>query len=122
MPKSTDIRIVEVTSRTERFAYRTPIKFGGRVVTDAVVLDVQATVETRDGRRATGCGSMPMANAWAWPSAKASGEDTLRAMLRLADRMVAAAGAYRGAGHPLEITHDLAVGLRAWPPPKSSAN
>ncbi len=112
MPKPTDIRIVELTSRTERFAYRTPIKFGGRVVTDAVVVDVTATVETRDGRQATGLGSMPMGNAWAWPSAKVTGEETLRAMLRLVDRTVEIARDHRDQGHPLEITHDLAGAFR----------
>jgi L-alanine-DL-glutamate epimerase-like enolase superfamily enzyme len=113
MSKSTDIRLVELSSRTERFAYRTPIKFGGRVVSDAVILDVHATVETRGGRRATGIGSMPMGNAWAWPGNQTSGEDTLRAMLELAERSLQAARAYKDAGHPLEITHDLSTGLQA---------
>ena len=36
MSKPTDIRLVDVAHPTERFAYRTPIKFGGGVVTDAV--------------------------------------------------------------------------------------
>jgi L-alanine-DL-glutamate epimerase-like enolase superfamily enzyme len=113
MPKPTDIRLVEITSHTERFAYRTPIKFGGRVVTDAVILDVTAGVETRDGRRASGLGSMPMGNAWAWPSQTTSGDDTLRAMLRLAECMLDAARGYCDIGHPLEITHDLSLGLHA---------
>jgi len=113
MPQSTDIRLVELTSRTERFAYRTPIKFGGRVVTDAVVLDVQATVETRDGRRGLGIGSMPLGNAWAWPSQKVGGDDTLRAMNRLAELALQQAREYRDRGHPLEITHDLAAAIPA---------
>jgi L-alanine-DL-glutamate epimerase-like enolase superfamily enzyme len=107
MPKPTDIRLVDLKHSTERFAYRTPIKFGGRVVTDAVVVDVQATVETRDGRRATGLGSMSMGNAWAWPSARTSGDDTLRAMLRMVESCLDEARGYRSFGHPLEITHDL---------------
>jgi L-alanine-DL-glutamate epimerase-like enolase superfamily enzyme len=110
MPKPTDIRLVDVTHSTERLAYRTPIKFGGRVVTDAVVFDVQATVQSRDGRRATGLGSMPMGNAWAWPSTQTSGDDTLRAMNRMAELCIDAARTYQGSGHPLEITHDLAAG------------
>ena len=72
MSKPTDIRLLEATSRTESFAYRAPMKFGGRVVTDVVLLHVVAVVETRDGRRGKGFGSMPMSNrAWgtssAWP-------------------------------------------------------
>lgn len=109
MPKPTDIRLLELSSSTERYAYRTPIKFGGRVVTDAVVLDVHLDVETRDGRRARGTGSMSLGNAWAWPSATVSGEDTLRAVQRMADLLLSEAQAYRDLGHPLEITHDLAT-------------
>jgi len=106
--KPTDIRLLSVSSRTERIAYRTPIKFGGRVVNDAVLFDVTAEVETRDGRRGSGFGSMPMGNVWAWPTDAVDASDTLAAMLDAAGRFVAAANAYRGQGHPLEITHELA--------------
>lgn len=108
MPKPTDIRIVHVASTTEQLAYRAPIKFGGRVVTDAVLLNTTVEVETRDGRRATGFGSMPMSNVWGWPSQQVATPDTLAAMLALGERLTAAAGRYQGTGHPLEITHDLA--------------
>lgn len=113
MPKSTDIRLAEVTSQTERFAYRTPIKFGGRVVTDAVLLHVTAVVETRDGRRGQGFGSMPMGNVWGWPSKQLNPEQTLTAMTELGQRLAAEANQYRGCGHPLEVTHELAQGYSA---------
>ena len=64
MSKPTDIRILKATSRTEHFDYRTPIKFGGRAVNDVVLFDVAVEVETRDGRRAEGFGSMTMGNVW----------------------------------------------------------
>ncbi len=108
MPKSTDITLRGVTTSTQQFAYRTPIKFGGRVVVDVVLLDVAVDVETRDGRRATGFGSMPLGNAWAWPSPHVSSEQTLAAMVALGQRLGAVADGYREPGHPLEITHDLA--------------
>ena len=73
---STDIRLVDVELETERIAYRTPIKFGGRVVTDVVLLNVTVEVETRDGRRGRGFGSMPMGNVWAWPSQRFPAEQT----------------------------------------------
>ena len=79
-------------------------------MTDAVVLDMQVEVETRDGRRARGIGSMSLGNAWAWPSSVVSVEDTLRAVLRMAKLVMDDARAYRECGHPLEITHDLAAG------------
>ncbi|HEX4131520.1 MAG TPA: enolase C-terminal domain-like protein [Pirellulales bacterium] len=108
MPKSTDIRLVELTHEIERIGYRSPIKFGGRVVTDAQLLHVRVQIETRDGRRGTGLGSMPMGNVWAWPSHRLSADETLAAMLAFAQSTLTAAGEYRGQGHPLEITHDLA--------------
>ena len=48
MSKATDIRLLDVTTETENFAYRTPMKFGGRVVTDVVLLHVTVEVETHD--------------------------------------------------------------------------
>ncbi len=109
MPKPTDIRIVDLSCQSQLFKYRTPVKFGGRVVEDAVVFDVHATVETRDGRRATGLGSMSMGNAWSWPSAKTGGEDTLRVMLHLAEQFATQARDHRESGHPLDITQELAT-------------
>ncbi len=107
VPKATDIRVLEVKAETEAHAYRTPIKFGGRVVTDAVLLNVTADVETGDGRRGRGFGSMPMGNVWAWPSPSVSVDASLAAMIELGGRLVEAANDYQGVGHPLEITHDL---------------
>jgi L-alanine-DL-glutamate epimerase-like enolase superfamily enzyme len=105
--KATDIRLVNVSSQTEQFNYRTPIKFGGRVVNDVVLLHVTAEVETRDGRRGKGLGSMPMGNIWAWPSTTTSAEQSLEAMIDLGEKLATGANDYGGIGHPLEITHDL---------------
>lgn len=113
MPKPTDIRIVEVRHELQRYAYRTPMKFGGRVVTDATVLDIYCTVETRLGRRGQGLGSMPLGNVWAWPSAALPGEATLHAMLTLAERLIVAAAEVKTVGHPLDMTHELAAGHAA---------
>jgi L-alanine-DL-glutamate epimerase-like enolase superfamily enzyme len=109
MSKLTDLRLLEVAENTERIAYRTPIKFGGRVVNDAVLLNVVVLAETRDGRRGTGHGSMPIGNVWAWPSQRVSTEQSLAAMQELGQRLVRLAGEYRETGHPLEITHALAA-------------
>jgi len=111
--KTTDIRVLEATSQTERFAYRSPIKFGGRVVTDVVLLHVAVDAETRDGRRGQGLGSMPMGNVWAWPSRNVSADAALSAMIALGERLVREAGEWRGVAHPLEITHELAQGHQA---------
>lgn len=113
MTKPTDIRLKSVHSSTQRLRYRAPMKFGGRVVTDAVLVDVRVEVETRDGRRATGAGSMPMGNIWAWPTSAVPAEQTLQAMIALAERLTALASQYDEAGHPLDITQDLAGGHAA---------
>ena len=107
MSKPTDIRLLELHAEFEEIKYRAPIKFGGRVVTDATLLHVRAEVETNDGRRGRGFGSMPMGNVWAWPSREVSAEATLAAMVELGRRLVLAAGDYRESGHPLDITHEL---------------
>jgi L-alanine-DL-glutamate epimerase-like enolase superfamily enzyme len=106
MPKPTDISLCEVTASTDYIKYRAPIKFGGRVVTDVVLLNVNVEVETRDGRRGRGFGSMPVGNVWAWPS-QVPTEKTLEAMIALGRRLVHEANHYQGIAHPLEITHEL---------------
>ncbi len=110
MSKPTDIRLLDATSQTERVAYRTPIKFGGRVMTDVVLMHVSVEVETRDGRRGRGLGSMPMGSVWAWPSQIVPADQALNAMVQFGQRAVQEVRNYRAAGHPLEITHELAQG------------
>jgi L-alanine-DL-glutamate epimerase-like enolase superfamily enzyme len=89
--------------------YRTPIKFGGRVMREALLVDVTVEAETRDGRRGRGFGSMPLGNVWAWPSAVAQPAQTQNAMRALAEELVRQANDDRQYGHPLEITHRLAA-------------
>ena len=113
MSRSSDIRILEVNTSTQRIRYRQPMKFGGRVVRDALLLDVAVQVETRDGHRGCGRGSMPLGNVWAWPSPSLTNDQTLAAMLELGERMAHQAGTFRDTAHPLEITAELA---RCWAP------
>src|SRR5687768_1779248 len=89
--KPTDIRIQACEHSSLTYQYRAPIKFGGRVVTDVLLVEVAVDVETRDGRRGRGHGAMPLGNAWAWPSGKLSSEQTLAAMAELSRRVDAAA-------------------------------
>lgn len=108
MTLSTDIIVKEATANTQRIQYRTPIKFGGRIVTDAVLLNVQVTVETRGGQRGIGRGSMPLGNVWAWPTSNLENADTLSAMQQLGEKCVATAMSHDDAGHPLQIASQLA--------------
>ena len=83
------------------------MKFGGRVVTEVVLLHVTVNVETASARRGRGFGSMPMSNVWAWPSQTVLGDAALAAMIEVGRRLADLGGRYGGMGHPLEITHDL---------------
>ena len=83
MARETEIRVLEVETATRRIDYRSPMKFGGRVVRDVTVADAQVLVETRSGKRGIGRGSMTMGNAWAWPAATLSSEQTLTEMVSL---------------------------------------
>ncbi len=87
MIKSTDIRILEVRTDFADHAYRSPIKFGGRTLDRATVLDVTVRVRSRDGREARGFGSMPLGATWSFPSARLDYARTLGAMRELAGRV-----------------------------------
>lgn len=104
---ATDVRIKDVTFAYEDYRYRTPIKFGGVALDKVTLLNVETTVETAAGKVATGFGSMPLGNVWAWPSKTLKYDETLAAMKALADSLAAV---YRGCSlveHPIEITHTL---------------
>jgi L-alanine-DL-glutamate epimerase-like enolase superfamily enzyme len=110
MAKQTDSRIVDVEVDTEQIEYRTPIKFGGRVVNDAVLVNVSLTLETGAAQTGRGFGSMSMGNVWAWPSSALSPQQTLDAMIELSKRMAAHALTPIEPGHPIETTLALASG------------
>ncbi|MCH2125195.1 MAG: mandelate racemase/muconate lactonizing enzyme family protein [Pirellulaceae bacterium] len=109
MPATTDILLKQVSATTVQIDYRTPIKFGGRVVNDVVLLNVAVEVETHDGKRATGEGSMPIGNVWAWPSNNVSADESFAAMKTFGLRVAQSANECQTAGHPIEITHQFAT-------------
>jgi len=111
--RPSDIRIRSAAFHTTSYQYRVPIKFGGRVVTDVVLVDAEVEIETRGGKSAIGHGSMPIGNAWAWPSNRLSSTDTLATLVDLVERVTREADRYREWGHPLEITHALGAGYNA---------
>jgi L-alanine-DL-glutamate epimerase-like enolase superfamily enzyme len=105
--KSTDIRIREITTRSEDILYRSPIKFGGVALDRATILDVHCLVETRAGKLSRGFGSMPLGNVWSFPSKKLGYDDTLAAMKAVVGRVHAITAKYTEFGHPIDITHAL---------------
>lgn len=105
--KDTDIRLRDLSYSFEDFTYRTPIKFGGVALDRVTILDVQCVVETRSGKSVSGYGSMPLGNVWSFPSRKLGYDDTLRAMIELANRILDLLLSYQEYGHPIDIGHDL---------------
>ncbi len=102
-PLPTDIKIAGVHTSYQDFLYRTPIKFGGSVVDRVTLCNVTCRVEGRDGRGATGFGSMSMGNVWSFPSKELSYAQTLAAMKDLAGRISKLTAAHRGYGHPIDL-------------------
>ena len=109
MPKSkpTDVRIIDASLAIEPVPFRAPLKFGGRVVDRENLMNVLVTVETRGGRQATGFGSMPVGNIWAWPSSVVSPEQAKPAMQKFCETVVELANGYPDYGHPIDIVYQL---------------
>jgi L-alanine-DL-glutamate epimerase-like enolase superfamily enzyme len=106
-PRRTDARIEDLTFDYEEFRYRTPYKFGGVPVDRATILNVRVTLSSRQGQRATGSGSMPLGNVWAFPSRDLPYQTTLGAMKGLAERIATITRGFHEFGHPIEINHQL---------------
>jgi L-alanine-DL-glutamate epimerase-like enolase superfamily enzyme len=109
MPKPTDIRIVEAVLSFESVPYRTPLKFGGRVVDHAILVNVEVSAESRRGHGASGFGTMPLGSAWAWPTTALSVEQAEDAMQKFAEEVVELANGYPDFGHPIEIAYQLSA-------------
>ena len=105
--KSTDIRIRDVQIEFESHEYRSPIKFGGNVVRDVVLLNVQLSVENRTGQVATGQGSMPLGNVWAFPPIRVSPSESLAAMRELAHHEADITRDFDQCAHPLDLSLQL---------------
>jgi L-alanine-DL-glutamate epimerase-like enolase superfamily enzyme len=105
--KPTDARIRDVYFEYEDFRYRTPIKFGGIALDRVTILNVRMTIESGAGKTATGFGSMPLGNVWAFPSRVLTYDQTLAAMRFIASRVAEDYRACGFTGHPIDITHHL---------------
>jgi L-alanine-DL-glutamate epimerase-like enolase superfamily enzyme len=105
--KPTDVTIKDLACTFEEHRYRTPIKFGGVALDRATLLNVTCTVETRQGKRARGFGSMPLGNVWAFPSRKLTYDDTLGAMRALSEHVARLTLGCKEVGHPIDLTWAL---------------
>jgi len=105
--KPTDIRVKHIAFSYEDFSYRTPIKFGGVALDRATLLNVECSVETRNGKTADGFGSMSLGNVWAFPAKTLTYDDTLAAMKTLIDSIARITRTCTVVGHPIDLTHAL---------------
>jgi len=109
MSKFTDVIVAGARFGYEQYAYRAPMKFGGRVVENATILNVALDVRDRSGNEVFGCGSMPMGNTWSWPSNRLDCDRTLEAMLKLVGRMAGAIADASGGEHLDPFQHGLLI-------------
>jgi len=107
MSKATDIRIVEVLCSFEPVKFRTPLKFGGRVIEGTELINFEIKVESRGGKHGIGQGSMPLGNVWAWPSTSVTPEQSAAAMKQFANELVELAEDYPEYDHPLDLVYRI---------------
>src|SRR5262245_20708390 len=100
--KSSDIRVLETVLTFEPCPFRTPLKFGGRVMNTSRLMNVSVTVETRGKKHAVGTGSMPVGNIWAWPTDRIEPAQTERAMMEYAEAVVRLTDAFDEFAHPID--------------------
>jgi L-alanine-DL-glutamate epimerase-like enolase superfamily enzyme len=108
MPKATDVTILEARCFFEPIQFRSPLKFGGRVMDKGALINVEVLVETRNKRQESGFGSMPVAPVWAWPSSVISMEVGETAMKQFATDVVELAADYPDYAHPIDIVEQFA--------------
>jgi L-alanine-DL-glutamate epimerase-like enolase superfamily enzyme len=109
MPKSTDVRLVRASISFEPVTFRAPLKFGGRIMQSATLMNVEVEVETKGRKRGVGFGSMPVGQIWAWPSDKVSPEQAEQAMKAFAEVTIGLANAYEEFSHPIEMMYTLSA-------------
>jgi L-alanine-DL-glutamate epimerase-like enolase superfamily enzyme len=97
-----DIKVEQVRFDFEDLQCRTPLKFGGQVIERLTLLDVHVTVSSATWT-AYGFGSMPLGNAWSFPSRLLGYDGTLDAMKKLAARVSRILGECRMTGHPVDL-------------------
>ncbi|MCB9952292.1 MAG: hypothetical protein H6824_15050 [Planctomycetaceae bacterium] len=109
MPRQTDVRIVDASITFEDHPFRTPLKFGGRVMDRHRLVNMEVTVETRNKKHAVGFGSMPVGQVWAWPSTTLTPDQTEAAMTAFSERIIRLIDGFDEYGHPVDIIYHLSA-------------
>lgn len=106
-PRPGDVHVLEVRHDFEDFRLRMPYRFGGRTITHLTLLNASVLVRNGQGRQAWGAGSMPLGNAWAFPSSRVTHDESLRAMRALAERISAITALHPQRAHPIDLYRSL---------------
>ena len=101
------VKVKEAAISFEDFMYRAPMKFRASIVDRVTLLNVNVRVESNDGRKAAGFGSMTLGNVWSFPSDRLRYDQTLDAMKELAKKFAIITESYGDAGDPIELNHHL---------------
>ena len=110
--KKSDIKVVSVETFKVHTVCRTPLKFGAVVVDEVPIGYARATVENREGKRATGWGAMFLMDLWAWPVSKASHEAKNKVMCELFDAYGKLLSNFKEHSHPIAIFVETEADLR----------
>ncbi len=109
MPKATDITILGAECSFEPVPFRSPLKFGGRIMDETHLINVEIQVETRNHRKESGFGSMPVGSVWAWPSTALTISQTDSAMREFARGVVDLADDFPDYAHPIDVMLQLSA-------------
>ena len=78
--KKSNIRIDDMSLSFEEFVFRTPLKFAGTVVDRQIMLTVNCTARTAEGKEAKGFGTLPLNYTFTFPSKKLSRLDWITSL------------------------------------------
>lgn len=106
-PRASDVGVLEVDHDFEDFRLRMPYQFGGRTITHLTLLKVSVLVRNGRGLQARGASSMPLGNAWAFPSSRVTHDQSLRAMRALAERIGSVTARHPQRAHPIDLYRGL---------------
>ena len=110
--KKSDIKVVNLETFKVHTVCRTPLKFGAVVVDEVPIGYARATVENREGKRATGWGAMFLMDLWAWPVSKASHEAKNKVMCELFEAYGKLLSHFNEYSHPIAIFLETEANLR----------
>jgi L-alanine-DL-glutamate epimerase-like enolase superfamily enzyme len=105
---TTQFKIADVKTEVKQYDYRTPIKFGNRIVSDVSLQRVFLVLEEKGKKKKTfGAGEMTLGTSWAWPSKALPAEQTVRIVGGLVNELVKVIPQIDFGGHPLRFGLNL---------------